>query len=182
MQRGRFVIEWHHAAHCIIEESESEISLANWRNKPELFAWSEPELAPNELTLEPSIVQDLVATTQSVSNAVLISAFAAGAFFVHLFAANGYGYFRDELYYAACGQHLAWGYVDHAPLIAAICWFARRLLGDSLYALRFFPALSAAAKVLLTAWMVREFGGRRFAYLLACIAFNLKRSLKLVAA
>jgi hypothetical protein len=73
------------------------------------------------------------------------------------------------LYYAACGQHLAWGYVDHAPLIALICWFARRLLGDSLYALRLFPALSAAALVLLTAWMVREFGGRRFAQLLAAV-------------
>jgi 4-amino-4-deoxy-L-arabinose transferase-like glycosyltransferase len=54
-------------------------------------------------------------------------------------------------------------------LIAVISWFARRLLGDSLYALRFFPALSAAAKVLLTAWMVRELGGRRFAQLLAAV-------------
>lgn len=144
--------------------------MGNWRNKRELFAWSEPELAPNDLALEPSIVPDIAGTTtQSVSNAVLVSAFAAAAFLIHMFAANRYGYFRDELYYAACGQHLAWGYVDHAPLIALISWFARRLLGDSLYALRFFPALSAAAKVLVTAWMVREFGGRRFAYLLAAV-------------
>ncbi|MCK5366024.1 MAG: hypothetical protein KAR22_23775, partial [Gammaproteobacteria bacterium] len=28
-------------------------------------------------------------------------------------ARNGrYGYFIDELYYVACSEHLAWGYVD----------------------------------------------------------------------
>src|ERR1700687_5701163 len=68
--------------------------------------------------------------------------FAIAACLVHFLWNGRYGYFRGELYFAACGQHLAWGYVDHAPLIAVICWFARRLLGDSLYALRFFPALS----------------------------------------
>ncbi len=30
----------------------------------------------------------------------------------------GYGYFRDELYYLMCGRHLAWGYVDHGPIVA----------------------------------------------------------------
>ena len=149
--------------------------MGNGRNKTGLFAWSQPQLASNDLTLEPSpldpsIVQEIVETTTwSAGYAALVSTFAAAALLVHLLTANRYGYFRDELYYAACGQHLAWGYVDHAPLIALICWFARRLLGDSLYALRFFPALSAAAKVLLTAWIVREFGGRRFAHLLAAM-------------
>ena len=144
--------------------------MGDLRNKTELFAWSESQLAPNDLAVDPSIVQDLVETTTHTANiAALIGAFAAGAFFLHLLTANRYGYFRDELYYAACGQHLAWGYVDHAPLIAVVCWFARRLMGDSLYALRLFPALSAAAKVLLTAWMVRELGGRRFAQFLAAV-------------
>ena len=30
----------------------------------------------------------------------------------------GYSYFRDEFYYIACGRHLAWGYVDHGPIVA----------------------------------------------------------------
>jgi Dolichyl-phosphate-mannose-protein mannosyltransferase len=144
--------------------------VANWRNKTELFVLSEPELASNDLALEPPVVQPVVdTTTWSASEAAVVCAFATGAFLLHLLTANRYGYFRDELYYAACGQHLAWGYVDHAPLVAVICWFARRLLGDSLYAIRLFPALSAAAKVLLTAWMVRELGGRRFAQLVAAV-------------
>jgi hypothetical protein len=107
--------------------------MANGRNKTGLFAFSETELASSDLTLRPPIVQDIVETsTWSVGSAALISVFAAGAVVLHLLTANRYGYFRDELYYAACGQHLAWGYVDHAPLIAVISWFARRLLGDSL--------------------------------------------------
>ena len=44
--------------------------------------------------------------------------FALTACVVHFLFNSGYGYFRDELYYAACGQHLAWGYVDQAPLVA----------------------------------------------------------------
>ena len=74
----------------------------------------------------------------------------------HFVFSGRYGYFRDELYYAACGEHLAWGYIDHAPLVALIARLSRSTLGDSLFALRFFPALAAAAKVYLSGWMARE--------------------------
>jgi hypothetical protein len=104
------------------------------------------------------------------SNLALVSFVAIGACVLHFLTAGRYGYFRDELYYAACGQHLAWGYVDHAPLIGIVSWFTRRLLGDSLFSLRFFPALSAGTKILLTGWMVRELKGKRFAQLLAATA------------
>ncbi len=36
--------------------------------------------------------------------------------FLFLLAGNSYGYFRDELYFLACAEHLAFGYPDHAPL------------------------------------------------------------------
>src|ERR1700752_5434532 len=84
---------------------------------------------------------------------------------VHFLFNSKYGYFRDELYYAACGEHLAWGYIDHAPLVALIARVSRATLGDSLFALRFFPALAAAAKVYLSGWMARELNGGRFAQL-----------------
>lgn len=99
--------------------------------------------------------------------------FAIAACLVHFVWNGRYGYFRDELYYAACGQHLAWGYVDQAPLIAVIARFSRLLMGDSLHALRFFPALSSGAKVLITGWIVRELGGQRFAQILAATAMLL---------
>jgi Dolichyl-phosphate-mannose-protein mannosyltransferase len=98
---------------------------------------------------------------------------AVAACLVHFLWNGRYGYFRDELYYAACGQHLAWGYVDHAPLIAVIARLSRWLFGDSLHALRFFPAVSSGAKILLTGWIVRELGGRRYAQILAATAMLL---------
>jgi hypothetical protein len=104
---------------------------------------------------------------------VIAAGFAIVACLVHFLWNGRYGYFRDELYYAACGQHLAWGYVDQAPLIAVIARLSRTLFGDSLHALRFFPALSAGAKILLTAWIVRELGGRRYAQILAGTAMLL---------
>ena len=90
--------------------------------------------------------------------------------FIHLFTSGGYGYFRDELYYMACGENLDFGYVDHPPLIAIITKFSRWLLGDSLFAIRFFPAVAGALVLFLTGLIVRELGGKRSAILLAAVA------------
>jgi hypothetical protein len=107
------------------------------------------------------------------SDQAVAACFVAAACLVHFLWNGRYGYFRDELYYAACGQHLAWGYVDQAPLIAVIARVSRMLFGDSLRALRFFPALSSGAKLLLTAWIVRELGGGRYAQILSGTAMLL---------
>lgn len=42
-----------------------------------------------------------------------------------LFTSGRYGYFRDEFYYFACAEHLAWGYVDHPPLSIALLALVR---------------------------------------------------------
>jgi hypothetical protein len=89
---------------------------------------------------------------------------------LHFLTNGGYGYFRDELYYLACGEHLDWGYVDQAPLVAVVAWFERAVFGDSLFALRLMPALAGAATVFLTGLIAREVGGRRFAVLVACVS------------
>lgn len=94
---------------------------------------------------------------------------AAGAVLIHFVFNRQYGYFRDELYYAACGEHLAWGYIDHAPLVAFASWISRALFGDSLFALRLLPALSAAPKVWLAGLIARELGGAKFSQLLAAL-------------
>ena len=81
--------------------------------------------------------------------------------------ASNYGYFRDELYYVAAGRHPAFGYVDFPPFAALVAALTRVLLGDSLLALHFFPALAGAAVVVLIGLMARELGGGRFAQGLA---------------
>ncbi len=88
---------------------------------------------------------------------------------VHLLTNRGYGYFRDELYYLASAEHLDWGYPDMPPLIAWVTWFIRHFIGESLGAIRLLPALSGAARVLLTGLIALELGGGAFAVGLACL-------------
>jgi len=98
-----------------------------------------------------------------------VAIIAAVKLALHLYAGRGYGFFVDELYYMACARHLAWGYVDQPPLIALAAWLERTLLGDSLSAIRLLPAISGAAKVLLTGLLARELGGGRFAQTLSAL-------------
>src|ERR1700758_1355245 len=126
-----------------------------------------PAIPSEEAALESPQAMGLEGGAWLESDRSIVACFAAAACMVHLLMNGRYGYFRDELYYAACGQHLAWGYVDQAPLIAVIAQLSRRFFGNSLHALRFFPALASGAQILLTGWIVRELGGRHYAQVLA---------------
>src|SRR5258708_21779205 len=95
---------------------------------------------------------------------------AAAKLLLHLLTAARYGIFRDEMYYLACSQHLAWGYVDHPPMAVLIASFARHVFGESLLVLRFLPALACSALVWLTGKLAREMRGGRFAQALAALA------------
>ncbi len=92
---------------------------------------------------------------------------ASAKLLLHLATASRYGYFGDELYFMACGEHLDWGYVDQPPLVALVAWLVRHTLGTSLLAMRLPSALAGVALVVLTAWLARELGGGRFAMALA---------------
>lgn len=103
------------------------------------------------------------------SGLALIWGIALAKFALHIYFNNRYGYFIDEFDYMACGNHLAWGYVDQPPLIPFLVHISRAVLGDSLRAIRFVPALASSLLVVQTALIAREFGGRRFALLLSAI-------------
>jgi hypothetical protein len=81
-----------------------------------------------------------------------------------------YGFHRDELYFLACGRHLAWGYVDQPPFVPLVAWLATHTLGTSPTALRVAPALAGGTAIVLSALMARELGGRRQAQVLAALA------------
>jgi len=103
----------------------------------------------------PSGTPDRSPSTGSVLAVVL----AGVTVLFHVATSRGYGYFRDELYYVACSDRLAAGYVDHPPLLELLLRIVRPVFGDSPTALRLLPALAAGASVLLTAALVRALGG-----------------------
>jgi hypothetical protein len=89
---------------------------------------------------------------------------------LHLVALRPYGYFRDELYYLACADHLALGYVDHPPLSILVLRIWRAVFGDGVGAIRLVPALAGAALVYVTGRLAVMAGGGVLASLLACAA------------
>lgn len=99
------------------------------------------------------------------------AAVAVVALLVHLPVLERYGYHHDELYFIACGNHLSFGYVDHAPMVPWIARLATTLFGESLFGLRIFAAIAVAGAVALTGILVARIGGGRFAQLLACTAW-----------
>ncbi|MBS4027882.1 MAG: glycosyltransferase family 39 protein [Ignavibacteriales bacterium] len=121
--------------------------------------------------------------TDSLAENLPAATLAFVTLFLH-FATNfsgGYGYFRDEFYYIACTDHLDWGYVDHPPFSIVFLWLNRLFLGDSLFALRFLPAVSSATLVYLTGLIVREFGGGKLAQWIACISVAIAPVLLIVS-
>jgi hypothetical protein len=112
-----------------------------------------------------------VAVQQSsrwTSGPAIVAYLALAKFVLHVVFQN-YDYFRDELYFLACGDHLAWGYVDQPPAVAVLVKLSTTLFGTSLIGIHILPALAGALKIVLTGMIVREFGGGRFARFLAAL-------------
>jgi 4-amino-4-deoxy-L-arabinose transferase-like glycosyltransferase len=89
---------------------------------------------------------------------------------IHFYTNGNYGIHRDEFLYLAMGDHLSWGYLEVPPSIAVFAKLTQWLWGDSLFAIRFFPAVLGSLVVLLTGLIVWELGGNRFAMLLAGVS------------
>ena len=105
----------------------------------------------------------------TISGPAIVLYVASAVLLLQLATANRYGYFGDEMYHMACGEHLQWGYVDQPPLIALIAWLTRHIFGTSVFAIRIIPAFASFALVWLTGLLARELGGGRFAQGLAAL-------------
>jgi hypothetical protein len=121
------------------------------------------------VTITPSLAPQQNQRSLFASGMAVIWTIALAKFLVHIYFNNRYGYFRDEFDYIACGDHLAWGYVDQPPLIPFLIHVCRALLGDSLRSIRFIPALASSLLVVQAAVIARELGGKRFALFLTAI-------------
>jgi hypothetical protein len=80
-----------------------------------------------------------------------------------------YGYFQDEFYYLSCAMRPAFGYVDHPPFAPWVLAVTRTLLGDSLLAIRWLPALSGGAVVVLSGLLARRLGAGLWGQLVAAL-------------
>ncbi len=107
---------------------------------------------------------------RAILHLILAFTFAKLLFHLAINLWGGYEIFRDELYYLACADHLAWGYIDHPPLSVFLLAASRAVLGDSLFAIRLLPAIFGAGVVFLTGLLAREMGGGRWAVTLAATA------------
>jgi 4-amino-4-deoxy-L-arabinose transferase-like glycosyltransferase len=97
---------------------------------------------------------------------VEVGAVVAALAALQLIMVNRYGPHRDELYFVAAGQHLAWGYPDQpifAPLLARL---ATELAPHNLLALRLPSILAMALLMVCAAAFARLLGGSRAAQLL----------------
>jgi hypothetical protein len=116
------------------------------------------------------VPEDLRAPPRAATSGTPVVAVVAGLkLAIHLATAAVYGFFIDELYFLACGEHLAWGYVDFPPLTAFQAFLTRHLFGDSPWSIRLFPALAGAGTVFLAGLLARRLGGGRLAQGLAAL-------------
>lgn len=98
--------------------------------------------------------------------------FPALLFLIHIYSnlfAN-YGIFRDELYYIACSKHLSGGYVDQPPFSIWLLALGRMVIGDSVFAIRLFPALFSALTVYVTGLIVKRIGGGTMALVISLVS------------
>jgi 4-amino-4-deoxy-L-arabinose transferase-like glycosyltransferase len=86
---------------------------------------------------------------------------------VLLLLAGRYGPHRDELYFVAAGQHLAWGYPDQPSLTPLLARLMTALAPHDLLVLRLPSLVAVGVLVVLTAGFARLLGGGRGAQVLS---------------
>ncbi len=89
---------------------------------------------------------------------------------LNLLAMSHFGFQRDELLHLALGDHLDWGYKEVPPFIALLAKITTTVFGDSVFATRIFSTIFSGLIIWFTGQIVIEFGGRKFAITLACLA------------
>ncbi len=84
-----------------------------------------------------------------------------------------YGIFRDELYYLACANRPAFGYVDHPPLSIWILAVWKFLFGDSMFVIRIVPAIITSVSVFMIGLFTLRLGGGKIAVIISTLTFML---------
>ena len=80
---------------------------------------------------------------------------------------------RDEYLHLDQANHLAWGYLSVPPVTSWISWLIMAL-GNSVFWIKFFPALFGALTILVVWKTIEELKGNLFALILGatCVLFS----------
>ena len=81
---------------------------------------------------------------------------AVGLTLIRLVFAGAIHLTEDEAYYRLWAQHLAFGYVDHPPMIAWWIALGEGICGDTALGVRLLPALASG----LTTWLIGDLASR----------------------
>jgi hypothetical protein len=95
-----------------------------------------------------------------------------------LFLNPAYELHRDEYLYLDQGRHLAWGFLEVPPVISVLAWFTR-LMGNSQFWVKFWPALFGALTLYVMGKIVQKLGGGTFALFLAGVCYIFSAYLRL---
>lgn len=85
---------------------------------------------------------------------------------------------RDEYLHLDQGNHLAWGYLSVPPVSSWISWLIK-ILGGSVFWIKFFPALFGALTMIVVWKAIEELKGGLFAFLLASLGLLFSSLLRL---
>ncbi|WP_203292469.1 ArnT family glycosyltransferase [Luteirhabdus pelagi] len=88
---------------------------------------------------------------------------------IQLLGNRNYGFHRDELLHLSASEHLAWGFMEFPPFIAAIGKLTFWVFDYSLLGVRLFPTLAGVAILILCCLIAKELGGKSKAVFLAGI-------------
>lgn len=106
----------------------------------------------------------------------LILFFAFVKLLFHFFTYDNFELHRDAYLYYAQSEHLARGFIAVPPTIAIIGKIATLIFGNTVFGLRFFPALIGGINIIIIGLAVKELGGKKIAIILASLAYLLSPS------
>jgi hypothetical protein len=108
---------------------------------------------------------------------ILTSCMVLVKLLIHLLISTGYELHRDEMLYFSMGNHLSWGFASTPPLMSFLAFIDIHVFGYHEFAVKFFPALSGAAIIVLIALFVKELGGKGFAVFTGSFAYILSTAM-----
>lgn len=120
--------------------------------------------------MESGVMKRFFSKADLTSATAIVVCLMIANFILHMLTSRQYGLFFDEFYYYSMSEHPAFGYLDAPPVTGWLMALSRWLLGDSVQAMRVFPAVAGSFAMLFAALTARKMGGGRFAQTLTAAA------------